>query len=295
MLSKKGSRSLSIITTVNNKFKIGQIVDAEIVGSKNEHLLVNINGTVYEALSNQKITEKKIKLLVKQLTPQLILKIVNPENRKIEFKKLNQQFIVEDERKTVSEALTTIENALKLNDRLKAVKGVAKLNTISLPKETRTLLKAVEKRLIKERLFDRELLKKLNRELEKRLYAQDPRKLIAIFKSILKTIKTERSGKENYYIKVPLIISSKSEELYIKKEPNSLSLILRLRGYGIVQIEAMLYNTPSIAIFFSKPSFYKNILSASEELKKLIGGIDLSLSLMDGEPIFIEKQLNIKI
>ena len=294
---EKGSRSLSIKTSgkPKNRFKIGQIVDAEIVGGKDNNLLVNIDGTIYEALTSQRITEKKIKLLVKQLTPQLVLKIVSPENRKVEFKKLNQQFIVEDERRTILEALKTIENALKSNDRLKVIKGIAKLNTISLPKETKSVLERVEKQLIKERLFDKDLLNSLYKELEKRLYTQDLRKLTIIFKNMLKTIKTDRNDRENHYIKVPLIISSKSEELYIKKEPNSLSLILKTSDSGIVQIEATLYNTLSITMFFSKPSLYKHILSKGEELKKLLGGIDLSLNLMNGEPIFIEKQLNIKI
>ena len=294
---EKGSRSLSIKTSgkPKNRFKIGQIVDAEIVGGKDNNLLVNIDGTIYEALTSQRITEKKIKLLVKQLTPQLVLKIVSPENRKVEFKKLNQQFIVEDERRTILEALKTIENALKSNDRLKVIKGIAKLNTISLPKETKSVLERVEKQLIKERLFDKDLLNNLYKELEKRLYTQDLRKLTIIFKNMLKTIKTDRNDRENHYIKVPLIISSKSEELYIKKEPNSLSLILKTSDSGIVQIEATLYNTLSITMFFSKPSLYKHILSKGEELKKLLGGIDLSLNLMNGEPIFIEKQLNIKI
>ncbi len=294
---EKGSRSLSIKTSgkPKNRFKIGQIVDAEIVGGKDNNLLVNIDGTIYEALTSQRITEKKIKLLVKQLTPQLVLKIVSPENRKVEFKKLNQQFIVEDERRTILEALKTIENALKSNDRLKVIKGIAKLNTISLPKETKSVLERVEKQLIKERLFNKDLLNNLYKELEKRLYTQDLRKLTIIFKNMLKTIKTDRNDRENHYIKVPLIISSKSEELYIKKEPNSLSLILKTSDSGIVQIEATLCNTLSITMFFSKPSLYKHILSKGEELKKLLGGIDLSLNLMDGEPIFIEKQLNIKI
>lgn len=294
---EKGSRSLSIKTSgkPKNRFKIGQIVDAEIVGGKDNNLLVNIDGTIYEALTSQRITEKKIKLLVKQLTPQLVLKIVSPENRKVEFKKLNQQFIVEDERRTILEALKTIENALKSNDRLKVIKGIAKLNTISLPEETKSVLERVEKQLIKERLFDKDLLNNLYKELEKRLYTQDLRKLTIIFKNMLKTIKTDRNDRENHYIKVPLIISSKSEELYIKKEPNSLSLILKTSDSGIVQIEATLYNTLSITMFFSKPSLYKHILSKGEELKKLLGGIDLSLNLMNGEPIFIEKQLNIKI
>ncbi len=294
---EKGSRSLSIKTSgkPKNRFKIGQIVDAEIVGGKDNNLLVNIDGTIYEALTSQRITEKKIKLLVKQLTPQLVLKIVSPENRKVEFKKLNQQFIVEDERRTILEALKTIENALKSNDRLKVIKGIAKLNTISLPKETKSVLERVEKQLIKERLFNKDLLNNLYKELEKRLYTQDLRKLTIIFKNMLKTIKTDRNDRENHYIKVPLIISSKSEELYIKKEPNSLSLILKTSDSGIVQIEATLYNTLSITMFFSKPSLYKHILSKGEELKKLLGGIDLSLNLMNGEPIFIEKQLNIKI
>ena len=294
---EKGSRSLSIKTSgkPKNRFKIGQIVDAEIVGGKDNNLLVNIDGTIYEALTSQRITEKKIKLLVKQLTPQLVLKIVSPENRKVEFKKLNQQFIVEDERRTILEALKTIENALKSNDRLKVIKGIAKLNTISLPKETKSVLERVEKQLIKERLFDKDLLNNLCKELEKRLYTQDLRKLTIIFKNMLKTIKTDRNDRENHYIKVPLIISSKSEELYIKKEPNSLSLILKTSDSGIVQIEATLYNTLSITMFFSKSSLYKHILSKGEELKKLLGGIDLSLNLMNGEPIFIEKQLNIKI
>ncbi len=294
---EKGSRSLSIKTSgkSKNRFKIGQIVDAEIVGGEDNNLLVNIDGTIYEALTSQRITEKKIKLLVKQLTPQLVLKIVSPENRKVEFKKLNQQFTVEDERRTILEALKTIENALKSNDRLKVIKGIAKLNTISLPKETKSVLEKVEKQLIKERFFDKDLLNNLCKELEKRLYTQDLRKLTIIFKNMLKTIKTDRNDRENHYIKVPLIISSKSEELYIKKEPNSLSLILKTSDSGIVQIEATLYNTLSITMFFSKPSLYKHILSKGEELKKLLGGIDLSLNLMNGEPIFIEKQLNIKI
>jgi len=295
MLREKGSSSLSIKTAENPKerFRVGQIVNAEIVGSRNKNLLVNINGTIYEALTDQKITQKKIKLLVKQLTPQLVLKIVR--SKKVEFIKLNQLFIVEDERKVISEALKTIDEALKSDDRLKAIKGVVKLNTTSLPKETKATLENVEKRLIKERLFDKELLNKLCEGLKKELYLQDSGKLTTTFKNLLKNIQIERKDRENYYIKVPLIIGSKNEELYIKKEQNSISLILKLSDYGIVQIEATFYNIPSITMFFSNPSLYKNMVSRGEGLKKLLGGIDLSLSLMDGEPIFIEKQLNIKI
>ncbi len=297
MLTGKNQNSLSIKTSkgLKEKFKIGQIVDAEIIEKKDKQLLVKIDGVVYEALTNQKLTQKRVKLMVKKLNPQLILKIITSENIKVEFTKLNRQFIVEDKRGVILETLKAIESALQTNDRLKAVKGALKLNTISLPEEIKAALKDVEKKLIRERVFDREPLAKLQKGLENLIHDRSSEKLTLIFKNILKTIETGNNDKENIYTKVPLLINSKNEELYIKKEPSSLSLVIKLTDLGIVFIEASYKDNPSITVLFNKHSSYKRLLSKEEELKKQLGGINLSLDLMDSEPIFIEKRLNIKI
>ncbi len=307
MFITKTSLNLKIadLKNIQNLLRVGQIVEAEVLEKKGDlKYLVKIKNNLFEAQSNIPITTEKLKLMVKQLTPQIVLKIVEPEEDVINFIKYNQPIIIEDKNELIKQATNTLKEALSTDDRLKAIVQITKLAGIVNSEGLENLIKELEDKLIKQRQFDRDSIEKLIDELSKNK-ENSQKTLTHLIKDGLKNIMYKQSSSENLFFQIPFVINSKQEEIYIKKESKGdqrsgksfkITLIWKHKRLGTIQIDGI-YTNGSIScnVFFGNPSTLNMFLDKEGELKNLLKGVNLSLNLMKREPIFNYKRLNIKI
>lgn len=303
----KTSLNLKIteLKNIKNILRVGQIVEATIVEKKgNLKYTVNIKNNLFEAQSNIPITTSKLKLMVKQITPQIVLKIVEPEEDIINFIKHNQPIIIEDKNELIKQAINTLKEALSRDDRLKAIVQITKLSGIVDSDELKIFVKKLEEKLIKQRIFDKDGIEKLIDTLSSKEY-KNSKKFVHLIKEGLKNVTYNQTNNENLFLQLPLIINSKQEEIYLKKETKNepqvgksfkISLIWNHKKLGMIQIDGIYTNgSVSCNVYFKKEESLKSLLSKEDELKKLINGVNLSLNLMKKEPILRYKRLNIKI
>ncbi len=308
MLIQKVGLNLEIKDTkgIKNLLRIGQIVEADVVEQKgNLKYLVKIKGNLFEAYANIPLTSKRLKLTVKQLSPQIILKIVEQNEEIVNFVKYKQPIIIDDENLMIEEAVKILKEAVERDDRLKAVKQITKLSSTTKSNKLSSMIKNLEEKLIKERTFDKEGLENLIGELSKNEKGKDKEKLAHLLKEGLKNLTTQQTESENLFVQIPLIINSKQEEIYIKKDSKKeakteksfkITMIWKHKKYGTIQIDGLYTKgTISCNLFFSKESAYELFLSKEGELKTILNGINLSLNLMKKQPIFNQKHINIKI
>ncbi len=307
MFITKTSLNLKIteLKNIKNILRVGQIVKATIVEKRgNLKYMISIKNNLFEAQSNIPITDSKLKLIVKQITPQIILKIVEPEENIINFVKHNQPIIIEDKNELVKQATNQLNESLISDDRLKAIVQITKLSGVVDSDELKNFVNKLEKKLVKQRIFDKEGIKKLIDTLSLKEY-KNSKKFIHLIKEGLKNATYNQTNNENFFLHLPLIINSKQEEIYIKKEAKNepqigksfkISLIWNHKKLGIIQIDGI-YSNGSIScnVYFKKEEALKMFLSKENELKNLSKGVNISLNLMKKEPILRCKHLNIKI
>ena len=307
MLITKTSLNLKIadLKNIQNLLKVGQIVEAEVIEKKGElKYLVKIKNSLFEAQSNIPITANKLKLMVKQITPQIVLKIVEPEEDVINFVKYNQPIIIEDKNELIKQAINTLKEALSTGDRLKAIVQITKLAGIVKSEGLENLIKELEDKLVKQRQFDKDGIERLVDELSKN--NENSQKTLAhLIKDGLKSITYKQPTNENLFFQIPFVINSKQEEIYVKKESKGdrrsgksfkITLIWKHKKLGTIQIDGI-YTNGSVAcnVFFKNESTLNMFLEKERELKNQLKGVNLSLNLMKREPIFNYKRLNIKI
>ena len=307
MFITKTSLNLKIteLKNIKNILRVGQIVKATIVEKRgNLKYMISIKNNLFEAQSNIPITDSKLKLIVKQITPQIILKIVEPEENIINFVKHNQPIIIEDKNELVKQATNQLNESLISDDRLKAIVQITKLSGVVDSDELKNFVNKLEKKLVKQRIFDKEGIKKLIDTLSSKEY-KNSKKFIHLIKEGLKNATYNQINNENLFLQLPLIINSKQEEIYLKKEAKNepqtgksfkISLIWNHKKLGIIQIDGI-YSNGSIScnVYFKKEEALKMFLSKENELKNLSKGVNISLNLMKKEPILRCKRLNIKI
>ncbi len=296
---------ISELKNIKNILRVGQIVDATIVEKKGDlKYTVSIKNNLFEAQSNIPITSNKLKLMVKQIAPQIILKIVEPEENIINFVKHNQPIIIEDKSELIKQAINQLKESLTTNDRLKAIVQITKLSGAVDSDELKNFTKKLEEKLVKQRIFDKGEIEKLIDALSSKGH-KNSKNFIHLIKEGLKSVTYNPTNNENLFLQLPLIINSKQEEIYIKKEAKNepqtgksfkISLIWNHKKFGIVQIDGI-YTNGSIScnVYFKKEDALKMFISKENELKNLAKGVNISLNLMKKEPILRCKRLNIKI
>ena len=295
------------LKNIKNLLRVGQIVEADVLEKKGDlKYLIKIKNNLFEAQSNMPITNSKLKLMVKQITPQIVLKIVEPEEDVINFIKHNQPIIIEDKNELIKQVLVSLKEALSAGDRLKAIVQITKLAGVIRSDELQSLIKELEGKLVKQRQFDKDGIRKLIDELSKN-NKNSQGTLSHLIKDGLKSITYKQPTSENLFFQIPFVINSKQEEIYIKKESKSkgdqssgksfkITIIWKHRKLGTIQIDGIYTNgSVSCNVFFKNASTLDMFLEKEGELKNLLKGVNLSLNLMKREPIFNYKRLNIKI
>ncbi len=308
MLIKKTGLNIKISDSdaIKSTLKVGQIVKATVIERKGNLIYtVNIRGKIFDAKANIPIQKNKLTLLVEQLTPQIVLKIIEQEESVVNFVKYKQPIILQDTGILIIEALKKLKEAVQKRDRLKATVAIMKLSVAFPNTKIREILEDLEESLIKKRVFDKDKLNLLIKELSDALKENDLEKTVSLFKNALKSINQEQQiSKEHPFLQVPFLINSKQEEIYVKKEfikkdskrNFKLSIVWKNNRLGTIQIDGLyIGGTISCNIYFSNEDALKLLQSNEEELKKKLKGISLSLNLMRNRLIFSEKRLNIKI
>ncbi|WP_025270491.1 hypothetical protein [Hippea sp. KM1] len=296
-------------TLIKNLFRLGEIVDAEVVSKKsNNTYIVRIKGELFEATSNIPLTTDKAKLIVKQVSPNIILKLTDNE-KAYEFIKAQAPPIeIEVKEETIIESLTSrLKKEETLNNPKKLLLTITMLNDSIDDEQIKTALSELEMEFIKTKTIDRKRLENIISKIEHitdKTQPDEVQKLTQTIKEAIKHIKIENPN--NLFVQIPVIKQQKIEHLYIREEKGKnqqekryfkITVISNNARYGLIQIDALeIEGKISVKLSFENKRSFELFSKRLQKLKQFLGNdVNVVLGVMDRKPILIPKRLNIKI
>ncbi|AEA34240.1 hypothetical protein [Hippea maritima] len=295
---------------IKNLIHVGEIIDAEVVSKKSENTyIIKIKGELFEATSNTQLPTNKTKFVVKQLSPTIILKILDGEKPQ-EFIKTTLPPINLDlkEEDLIKNILHSIKDVKTENEPIKLISNIAKLNNLTNDIQIKAILSDIEQEFVKNKLIDKrkinEVILKLEQNINKTETHKDLEKLSHIIKEVIKQIKIENPN--NLFMQIPLIKDQKTHHLYIKNEKNNtkqnkksfkITVASNSQRFGFFQIDALeIEGRISIKLSFESKNSFEIFSNKLEDIKRILAkNVSLSIEMLDKRPIFRPKKLNIKI
>ncbi len=299
MLVEQINQTIQLTQTKKIHLKIGDIVKASVISKKGNRYILKIKSELFEAISKIPLKDSVL-LEVKQLSPEIVLKIVNPQIETVEFIKKAPAYL--DEPSLILKGLLPkLSNAIKEKNITTILSILIELEKIS-PPNLKEKLNKLQKELIDNK-FDETKLKKILDKLKSFHQEKDlSEKLIGKFKQIFKHYIDQQT---NTFMLVPLIINNKEEKLYIKQESHKhnskkqakIRVFIDHSFWGFIQIDALsIDNKIFCNLSFEKKTTFTKALQKQDELKQLLGdNIDVSLQMLEKKPVMVNKQLNLKI